>query len=563
MYKITHFTEDKKEELISKEGVGFMLSNKVGSYFWNSDNIAESRYSGWFCNLNGRFFRIIESMVPKGCGDVKEIKNNFTNIIREREKTKETFSLSPFSNILVYETDRDVSLNLYLDLRESYSGEEAINYEIEKIDKDILLIKFINGIYLAIKCRKWKDIREKERKNYLFDRQRNSPPFYRDIYKGLSLYGKKFVYAASEDRNEAINNVRRPIIKKKIKSKESIDILSAKTSLSNLIDYNFSGIYAGFPWFFHFWPRDEAISLKSVIDIDKKKAKRIFFRLLEDGLKKGPGGVINIDAIGWTFKRADDIFDITSRDENELIRRNLKKHIEELLWNYTQEELAINRPNETWMDSIERSGARIEIQAMRLNMYRLASLFGKTIKERKFYEQMEHSMRRKVYDIFFDGENLYDGYYPNRNILEKEIRPNIFIAHYIYPDLLSKKEWIKSFDNALEALWLSWGGLSTVDKRSNNFCKNHTGEDPKSYHQGDSWFFINNLAAISLYRVSKRRYAEYIKKIMSASKEEMLWKGTISSHGEVSSAEEMKSEGCINQAWSNATYLEAKKEIGW
>ncbi len=561
MYKITHFTEDKKEEFVSKEGVGFMLANKIGSYFWNSDNIEKSRYSGWFCNLNGKFFRVIEAIEPKDSGNVKEVKNNFTNIFREREKIKENFFLSPFSNILVYEVDRSIELNLYLDLRESYSEEETIDYDTEKIDEEILLIKFINGIYLAIKCKNWKDIREKEQRHYLFDQNRNSPPFRRNVYKGISLSGKKFVYAVSEDREEAITNARRPIMKRKVTSKDDIDILSAKTSLSNLIDYNFSGLYAGFPWFFHFWPRDEAISLKSVIAIDKKKAKRIFFRLLEDGLKKGPGGVINIDAIGWTFKRADDIFDITSRDENKLIEQSLKRHIEELLWNYTRDELAVNKPNETWMDSIERSGARIEIQAMRLNMYRLASLFGKSIKERKFYEKMEHSMRRKVYDIFFDGENLYDGYYPSRNFLEKEIRPNIFIAHYIYPDLLSKKEWIRVFDNALNLLWLSWGGLSTVDKNSDNFYKNHTGEEPRSYHQGDSWFFVNNLAAISLYRVEKRRYLDYIKKIMSASREEMLWKGTISSHGEVSSAEELKSEGCINQAWSNATYLEARKEI--
>ncbi len=48
---------------------------------------------------------------------------------------------------------------------------------------------------------------------------------------------------------------------------------------------------------------------------------------------------------------------------------------------------------------------------------------------------------------------------------------------------------------------------------------------------------------------------------MEASREEILFMGAVGCHGEVSSASELRSEGCVNQAWSNALYIEAKREI--
>ena len=95
-----------------------------------------------------------------------------------------------------------------------------------------------------------------------------------------------------------------------------------------------------------------------------------------------------------------------------------------------------------------------------------------------------------------------------------------------------------------------------------SFYKFHTGEDRKSYHRGDSWFWINNLAALVLARADKAKFKDKINQIMKASKEEILWKGCIGCHSELSSAKELKSEGCYNQAWSNAMYMEMVDELG-
>jgi glycogen debranching enzyme len=141
------------------------------------------------------------------------------------------------------------------------------------------------------------------------------------------------------------------------------------------------------------------------------------------------------------------------------------------------------------------------------------------------------------------------------------IRPNVFIAAYVYPELLTKKEWNTVFDSMLHKLWLKWGGLSTIDKSHPLYLSAHTGQDLRSYHRGDSWFWINNLAAIVLYRLDRKKYWKYISKIIAASVQEMLYMGYTGYSSEVSSATELKSEGCWGQAWSSAMFIELIGEI--
>jgi len=574
--KITHFLSPNNKAEKESEEVSISASNKKGDYLWLNDT-PQSRYEGWFCHLpknedlaeenetrlfptrSSGVYRIIEALEVEDGGKITEIENGFSNLERKRERVEESFHLSDFSHAFVYTLNKKRKVNVYFDVRESYSSEKTKDYEFKR-DGDFLILEFTNKVFLAIRCEEGGNVKEIVNRHYSYDENRNSPPFHRDVYKGISLYGKKFIFGVGKTKKDAVREADKVFLRNVFKEEE-IDFLCAKKSLMDLLVFDVPGVYAGIPWFFQFWPRDEAISLKSVLSLEPKKGKEIFFRLLKTGLKKGPGGAINIDAVGWTIKRAEDILPIADVSEKEKIRRELKKYMEEFLWAYTEEGIIINRPQETWMDSLDRSGARIEMQAMKMNMYKLASGLGKSNNEYNFYKKMEEEMKKRVRRTFFDGENLYDGYCPRKKILDKTARPNIFIAAYIYPELLTKKEWTKCFENALEKLWLPWGGVATLDKKNPEFRERHTGENSESYHQGDSWFYLNNLIAIVLYRNDKNKFSSYIKKIMEASKEEIMWKGAVGRHGEVSSAKELKSEGCINQAWSSAMYLEAKKEI--
>ena len=42
---------------------------------------------------------------------------------------------------------------------------------------------------------------------------------------------------------------------------------------------------------------------------------------------------------------------------------------------------------------------------------------------------------------------------------------------------------------------------------------------------------------------------------------ELLWSGCVGGAAEISSAKELRSEGCVNQAWSAATFIELKHAL--
>jgi glycogen debranching enzyme len=341
--------------------------------------------------------------------------------------------------------------------------------------------------------------------------------------------------------------------------------------------------------------------------IDKKTAENILFSYLDriDGGGRLPD-IVNkenklgsADAHGWLFFRIRDFVQrihghkrtinsikdsLKSADEyknkNPNIKNYLKKYsliiskkedvyhknlfevescleksIMGLLKQHTKDAFETNSAKETWMDTDfngdNREGIRIEMQALRLNMYKL--MFELTQNQK--YRILENLLKSKIRQHFWNGKILADG------LNDFTIRPNVFIAAYAYHELLSEGEWEECFENALKALWLDWGGLSTIDKNNLLFCEFNTGEDSRSYHRGDSWFWINNLAALMLNSVNKDKFKSQIKKIIDASTEEILWKGCIGCHSEISSAKELTSKGCFSQAWSNAMYAEMVDEV--
>ena len=275
----------------------------------------------------------------------------------------------------------------------------------------------------------------------------------------------------------------------------------------------------------------------------------------------GGEGVQSADSPSWLFFRINEFIDllqkqrklktyITSKEMN-FVQQKLQETLDDL-WKTRFNDLITNNQGETWMDTVygedKRDGARIEIQAGTLAMLNfLSSLTGKK-------DPRETALKKSVKSSFWKTNMLKDG---------KEdpiLRPNLFLAALFYPKLLTKKEWTACFDKALKSLWLDWGGLSSIDKKHPLFTAKSTGENPKSYHRGDSWFWINNLAALAMYRTDKKKFGKYIRKIKEASLKEQQM-GIIGHSAEISSAEKLKSEGCLSQLWSNATLVELQEEV--
>lgn len=594
--RVIHFIgETKIEKEITQEEVGFLLSNHKGDYL-SLFNRPLSRYQGWFIKAEEKLYRIIENLEIIDAPVVSELRNYLGYIERKRGEVIETFFLPAYYNSLFYETNKPVTVELILDIKESFSNQEfGRSYEIFK-EKEIIVEYHQVGepsLYLVIKsdALDYLKIGDWVQRHYQIDQKRNSPPFERYVYKALQMRSSKIVFSVARNKNQAIQEARAVwdkidwlkkqreeilrgvIVPAKLKEEEVMAAYScARNSLNDLVvsDGLQEGLYAGLPWFFQFWTRDEAISLKALSYFDLYLTKKIILRLIRSINDNGRVANIsfgkmtfappeNSDGAGWAFKRIADFISGEKFNEKEIeeIKTKLEKAINGLLQEYSQDGFAVNGSSETWMDSIDRAGARIEGQALRLNMYKLAY----QLTQDKQYLKLEKQLRKQVREKFWNGQILADGLDFKKGTADFSIRPNMFLAAYIYPRLLSKKEWIKCFENSLTNLWLKWGGMATIDQRDPLFVPEHTGETPQSYHNGDSWFWINNLAAIVLYRLDKKRFKEYIDKILQASTREILWQGIIGHHGELSSSQKFTSEGSWVQTWSNALYIEAVNEI--
>ncbi len=640
-----------------EEDVGFMLSNRKGSYccFYATNS---SRYHGlfYFDEKAMEMYKFIDSIELIGNNEVSSVKNGFYFAERRKGDVVESFMMPKNSSSLIYELSGEHEIDLILDCKLSTDNREWGRYYDIFEEKGCVVVKFTKKtdaredktgnaeefvLHLAVKGCKGsfqKNDRWIER-SYTSDEKRNSRPFKRYVYNAMRLKGNKFVFSMSKNKNNAIeecldvfssidgikknekeyflqalnNKSIKAVLKNDvIRDEIKIAYLCTFNSLEKLFVWNKNsfGLFAGLPWFFQFWSRDALVSWKALSKIDNEFAKKLLFdylsRINGDGRLNNLAGMhdsknlVCADAHGWLFFRCKEMFDkidegrhaihsikesvhlirqsksansekvkgylknimpITLKKENEYhkmlyeIECQLEKSISILLKIHTKDNFEVNEKLGTWMDTEaeenERSGIGIEIQALRLNMYKLMFELSQNHK----YKVLENILKNKVRQKFWNGKFLADG------LGDFTVRPNIFIAAYAYPELLSQNEWEECFEASMKNLWLEWGGLSTIDKSSPLFANESTGEDIRSYHRGDSWFWINNLAALTLNRINKNKFKKQIEKIISASAEEILWKGCIGCHSELSSAKELKSEGCFNQAWSNAMFIELIDEV--
>ncbi|MBI2558344.1 hypothetical protein HYW20_03400 [Candidatus Woesearchaeota archaeon] len=579
-----YFTERKKDSLIES----FLMPTHLNSlvYELSSKNDVDIVLDCKESYDNRQWGRHYEIFDEQGCIIIK-----FTKKTDRREDA--SGDIQEFVLYLAVKSDVDgyVKNDRWVERRYSF-------------DKERNSPPFMRYVYNALRCKGSK---------FIFSMSKNKNMAISEclhVFGNLeAIKNKEKEHFFSIIKNES---AKRIIKNDRISNELKVAYINAFNSLNKLIveDKDNYGVFAGLPWFFQFWSRDSLTSLKALSKINSKLAEKMLFsyltRINSDGRLPnliGKHPLIDLgsaDAHGWLFLRCKDMAEKINRNKQiinsikssmnvikqskntsperikEYIRKcsiviskredwhhkavyeiesSLEKSINGLLRNHTKSNFEHNDVNETWMDTTfgddKREGIRIEVQALKLQMYCL--MF--EITQNQKYKVMENVLKLQARQRFWNHKILADG------LKDFTIRPNIFIAAYAYPELLSKEEWEVCFDNALKSLWLDWGGLSTIGKDSPLYCEDNTGEDIKSYHRGDSWFWINNLAALTLKRINENKFKNQIKKIIKASTEEILWKGCIGCHSEISSAKELSSKGCFNQAWSNAMFIELIEEL--
>ncbi|MBW2974595.1 hypothetical protein KY366_02660 [Candidatus Woesearchaeota archaeon] len=581
--KVIHSIGSKRIEKEVKDEAGFLLGNRMGGYCWLCSS-PESRYQGVFFNADNRMYKVIDEIRVDDTA-VSALRNNFSDVERKRGDVTERFFMPHNFNSLVYRLDKKKTVEIILDIRESYSSPEWGRFYDVYEENGRIIVRYNEGgfeAYLVIgsdpdheRTGRWL------KRHYSFDEKRGSLPFEMYVYSALKIRTDKIVFTFSRRKEDALKEndvvlkrlgsleekqrdffrrILRSDVLGRINDKELFfAYLSAVNSLENLVMERDSGVYAGFPWFFQFWTRDELISLKALLlsghdRLAKGIIRKAVNAVMEDGNLPNqlPSSALKgADSVGWLFKGMADMAGYGNLEKpKEKLKEKLAGVVELLLKNHTRDCFALNDGLETWMDTSymgdSRKGARIEIQALRLGMYKLMH----RMTGDPMYLNLEIGLKEKVRRNMWDKVVLADGFG------DFTARPNVFIAAYAYPFLLTDDEWARCFEKIISGLWAEWGGLATIDKKSPLFMGRHTGQDNRSYHRGDSWFWVNNLAALALYRVDKNRFKEYIDKILRASVEEILYKGAIGNASEVSSADKLESDGCVCQAFSSAMFIE-------
>ncbi len=559
------------------EHASTLLTNRHGGYAWLAAQ-PESRYQGVFFRLGDTLFRTVAHL---GINQpLRGITNMLWGVQREYETMRQRLTMPAGTNALLVELSTPVPVELVFDCKNINDNREwGREYAIARA-----------GNTLVITFRKRNDARDDNRVHdkeydlhlalagehieffpvqqwiehrYAYDESRKSQPWSRWVFNAGTVHAQSFVIAAAHSKAQAVREAQQVLrarmrlvhhdvqhVEKTIRhvplQNKKLDLAyqCARHALDALVVDN-KELVAGYPWFYQQWTRDALVSSKALALIGHhalaKKLVQHFAAQKE--LFTRPGSQLHAaDAAGWIAMRMHDLASLFTAKEKEKVLAGLQKHYQQL---HFDQGLVVHGAHETWMDSEPREGARIEVQALATT---LAQTLGK--------HDTVHALRHRVRETFWNGTFLHDG------LNDATIRPNVFIAAYAYPDLLSREEWEKCFNTILPKLWLSWGGLATIDKNDPSFHDAHTGEDPASYHHGDSWFWLNNLAALVLHRTNQAKYKSYINQILEASSHEILELGAIGHHAELSSARALSSHGCVSQAWSAAMFIELCHELG-
>lgn len=605
-------------DIESKGPLSALITNGFGSYFAIDESLS---YQGWYVlsPKDWRMQKIIESITPVSLECV-ELQTNLNNIRRKFSNTKSDNFFS-YQKTLLYSTTgmNEDYVRLTLDNRDSYdSSKLGRKYDLA-VNGDIATITFTQEgdftSYLVIKgVKKVKLIDSWREKEYSFDKNRNAQSTYW-VYDAIEFIPSSHcVFSVSQNLIEArtiadityfhfddiISNIQTKsnsniLINNKTKGKLSAAISCSANSLLSLIQ-NFSfdhrmmpGIYAGLPWFFQIWSRDELISLGGLIALAKEqhnhdlfsKIKKILGRHIKSVLPNGDldnrfpySELGSVDSLGWLARRVKD-FLIALKEEKllytlfspvELVgwSEDLKDALARSKKNRLVDGLFKNDFNETWMDTSYhddgRVGFRIEIQALYYSLYESIIFIERLVnspfvnnfinEQKQFLKTIrDNFIDKRFAGYLIDGKN-FEGH------VDRTYRPNVFLAAYLAPDILSKKEWLLVFDVYLKKLYLPWGGLSTIGFDSSLYQPTYTGQDNKSYHRGDSWYFINNIAAIVLDSFGRTNYETQIRSIEHASAKDCIDLGFLGHCSEVSSSSFQEAQGSLSQAWSASTFLE-------
>ncbi len=533
-------------------------------------------------------------------------------------QTQDRFYLGPRGGCVYEISNYEGNLNIDLDLRKLNDFDEwGRDYKVYE-KNGVVFVEYQKSnpdgedynLYFGVKAMNFtydlfKDFVKKE---YDYSKSRSNT-YVRYVYRLMSVKinnSKRLIFGAGFCEKEVVDQIN--LLEKHQVESESLDKEIFETFLEenkyekpitqdaqvayklsknaihrflnkNLAKPSFnSGSYAGFLWFSNMWTRDELVGIRAFINSAEeefvKEKLYDYLDLIDEELGtlkriEMEGSLSSPDGVFWLAKRFEDFIfycdknkrlkEIFSQRELKLIYKKFHLAFRKISQNYWDKENELLKVNygDSWMDTIEVRYP-LDIQVQFLGLVSFIVVLGQVLGlngELDDMKDFESALRKKIRNTYFDGEYLYN------DIDSKQITCNVFLSYYFHPDLFELDVWETIFDNTLNHLQTSWGGISSLSKKDKEFVENYSGENNLSYHRGDVWYWINNIAAIAMHDLNEKKYRPQISKILMSSTKDILSFGSIGFGSEVSSASSQKAEGNLAQLWSSSTYIEMIDKI--
>lgn len=340
------------------------------------------------------------------------------------------------------------------------------------------------------------------------------------IVKPKSYEEIDFVFACGEDDEEAFMNFhseRRVLDQKLMEKKECysriLDAAFLRTGvdeIDNLFKWSVvglekllfaspmgSGVFAGYPWFTQFWGRDSGWVIPAIVDYGNFEYARESLKTLANLQSRGgeiPNTVHMYQGVSfgssdatplWISALAHYVLHSGDLEFLEMVKENLRRAVE---WCRAMDSdgdgLLEVDGRYTWMDTLNRSGKPVDLQAIWFKALKDAkTLFGFLDEEIVSSKEIE-DLRRNIEDEFW---NESAGFYYDR--IESDLKVDTKTVNSIFPVLFEvSREPLRVIELLESDEFTGTFGVRTLSKSEEDF-------NPIGYHSGSAWGWITGLMA--------------------------------------------------------------------
>lgn len=509
----------------------YLLTGKKVFFHRSCDSGFKTKWTGLWSEsrkfLDYFSFKVNEEWLsPENCTEVEFTDNSFTHLYSlERMKVREKLYVPEDLRSLVCELtiesrekiEGKIFMEVGVNIREREENWHERKYEVEK-KENIFLISSEKGclaigfypVFSLSGEKRYKDHFPGELQRCfipgLFVKEFELSPREKEV--------EKIIFACGRNEAEAVANLvaTKNLLDEKIKVEVKIPVASEIESNFPEINEIFRksvlgleklkveakagfGYVAGYPWFTQFWGRDLGWMIPAIIDYGNfEDARRCLETLMKFQSEEGEipnfiylNGKASFGSIDATPLWILSFYHyIRNSGDLEFLKACKNNLIKAFGWCMSRSDgkFLEARERETWMDSLNREGKPVEVQAIWYASLQAIKKLFEILNENLIEEKEIEDLGRKIEEEFW---NHKEGFYFDR--IKWKLKDERKTANAIFPLYFRIS---KNPEIVLERLeseeFTSPFGVRTLSKYDSSF-------NPIGYHNGSVWSWITALLA--------------------------------------------------------------------